>query len=381
MVMKIIKGYKFRMYPNFKQIELINKTFGCTRLIYNTMLDKKLKNNKLTCYDLIKEIPSLYKEYEFLKEVDSMSLRCAVFDLDNGFKKYYRKETDKPKFKKKGVKSSYRTNYVKSEYKGHVYENIKIDLEKREITLPKLKEVKIRGYRNLKEIKGRIINTTVERKARKYYVSVCVEEEIEEKRYEKESIVGIDVGIKNLVVTSDGEYYGNPRYLDRYERKIKGLQKWLSRKEKGSNNYKKVKIKIEEAYRKMENARRKTNEEIVSKLVKRNTIIVTETLKVKEMIEKGNKRLRKNILNSAFKDIIRRLEYKCKWNNVELIKVNEYYKSSQICNRCGNIERKMKNLNIRKYKCTKCKEEIERDVNASINIMYEGLRLKYKLSY
>ncbi len=158
--MKIKRAYKFRMYPSDSQQELINKTIGCTRLIYNIMLAKKKINNNLSCYDLIKETPQLYEEYPFLKEVDSCSLRCAIFDLDNSFKRYYKHLGGYPKFKKKGYKDSYRTNFITSEYKGTTYSNIKIDLNKKVITLPKLKEIKIRGYRNLEYINGRIINAT-----------------------------------------------------------------------------------------------------------------------------------------------------------------------------------------------------------------------------
>ncbi len=375
--MLINRAYKFRMYPNEKEQELINKTIGCTRFVYNYMLSLKKKNIKLSVYDLIKEIPDLVKNNSFLNEVDSCALRCAIFDLDNGFKKYYQRKSGYPKYKKKGVKDSYRTNYIKGEYKETTYENIKIDLQKGMIKLPKLKEVKIKGYRKLEKINGRIINATIEHIAKKYYVTVCVEEEIKEGENTYQNAVGIDLGVKSLVVTSDGEYYGNPDYIKKYEKKIKGLQKGLSRKEKGSKNYYKCKNKIQEVYRKLQNARRKMNEEIVSKIIKNNNIIVTEDLRINEMIKEANKTLRKNIINSTMGDIIRRLEYKCKWLNKKLIKVNRYYASSQICSCCGNTKKEMKNLNKRKYECEKCGIEIERDLNASINIMYEGIIQNY----
>ena len=375
--MLINRAYKFRMYPNEKEQELINKTIGCSRFVYNYMLSLKKKNIKLSAYDLIKEIPNLVKSNSFLKEVDSCALRCAIFDLDNGFKKYYQRKVGYPKYKKKGVKDSYRTNYIKGEYKETTYESIKIDLQKGIIKLPKLKEVKIKGYRKLEKINGRIINATIEHIAKKYYVSVSVEEEIKEEENTYQNAVGIDLGVKSIVVTSDGEYYGNPDYLKKYEKKIKGLQKGLSRKEKGSKNYYKCQNKIQEVYRKLQNSRRKMNEEIVSKIIKNNNIIVSEDLSINEMIKEANKSLRKNIINSTMGDIIRRLEYKCKWLNKKLIKVNRYYASSQICSSCGNIKKEMKNLNKRKYECEKCGIEIERDLNASINIMYEGIIQNY----
>ena len=379
--MLVNRAYKFRMYPSVKQEELINKTIGCSRLVYNIMLSKKKDNSKLTSFDMIKEIPKLYNEYPFLKEADSCSLRCAIFDLENGLNKYYKKQVGYPKFKKKGIKDSYRTNYIKNTYKDKIYENIKIDLKNKIIKLPKLKEVKIRGYRNLEYINERIINATIEHIANKYYVSVCVEEEIPNVKINTSSIVGIDMGIKSLITTSEGISYGNPNYLKKYERKIKGLQKGLSRKIKGSNNYNKYKIKLQEAYRKLQNARRKTNEEIVSKIIKDNDIIVTEDLNINSMIKKANKTLRKNIINSTMSDIIRRLKYKCQWLNKKLIQVNRYYASSQICSSCGNKNKIMKDIKIREYKCPKCGIEIERDINASINIMYEGIISYYKERY
>ena len=379
--MLVNRAYKFRMYPNIEQIELINKTIGCARLVYNIMLSKKKDNSKLGKFDMIKEIPKLYKEYPFLKEVDSCSLRCAVFDLENGLKKYYKRQGGYPRFKKKGVKDSYRTNCIRSTRENKLYENIKIDLKEKTITLPKLKEVKIRGYRNLEYIKGKIINATIEHIANKYYVSVCVEEEIPYVKTDTTLAIGIDMGIKSLITTSDGISYGNPNYIKKYERKIKGLQKGLSRKIKGSSNYNKYKIKIQEVYRKLQNSRRKTNEEIVSKIIKDNDIIVTEDLNIHNMIENADKTLRKNILNSTMSDIIRRLKYKCKWLNKKLIQVNRYYASSQICSCCGHKDKKMKDIKIREYRCSKCGIEIERDINASINIMYEGLISYYKERY
>ncbi len=371
--MLINKAYKFRLYPTKEQEVLINKTFGCTRLVYNNMLYKKKDNKSLSRFDMIKLIPSLCEEYAFLKEVDSCSLRCAVFDLINGLERFYKGKGNYPKFKRKGSKKSYRTNNIRSTYKGKLYESIKIDLKRKVITLPKLKEVSIRGYRHLERINGRIINATISKEANKYYVSVCVEENIILPEKKEINAVGIDLGVKDLVVTSDGEVYKNPKYLRKYEKKIKKLQKDLSRKEKGSNNYNKNKMKLEEVYRKQRNARRKYTESIVSKITKYNDIIISEKLDVKEMIEKANKGLRKEISSVTFGDIIRKLEYKCKWLNKTYIQVDKYYASSQICSVCGHKDKSMKDLNKREYKCENCKSKIDKDLNASINILVSGI--------
>ena len=207
-------------------------------------------------------------------------------------------------------------------------------------------------------------------------MSVCVEEEIKLPEKTTNKAVGIDIGVKNLVVTSNKEYYGNPRYLDKYERKIKRLQQELSRKIKGSKNYIKSKKKLEEVYRKLKNARKKTVEEIVKQITAHHDIIIAEKLQVKKMLENKNnhKHLRKEIASATFSEIIRILKYKCNWLNKIFIQVNPYYASSQICSRCGNKNELMKNIKIREYYCSKCGLEIERDYNASLNILHEGLK-------
>ena len=378
--MTINKAYKFRLYPSEEQKVLIHKTFGCNRLLYNKMLSMKKEDDNLTRFDMNKLIPTLKDEYPFLSEVDSCSLRCSVFDLDNSFNRYHKGISGKPHYKKCKGKNSYRTNYITSEYKGKVYENIKVDLNRKVITLPKLGEVNIRGYRKLKEFNVKIINATVSRIANKYYASVCVEEEIELPTKKQVSIVGIDLGVKTLVTTSDFECYGNPKYLTKYEGRIKGLQRKLSRQQRESNNYSKTLTRIEETYRKLKNARKKMSEEIVSKIIKNNDIIVTEILDIKKMTSKDSKKknLRKEILNATFGEIIRILNYKCKWNNKELISVSPYYASSQICSHCGHKDKSMKDLNKREYHCKECGNKIDRDINASLNLIYEGIKLLIK---
>ena len=374
--MIIHKAYKFRMYPTKEQVELIHKTFGCTRFVYNYCLDLKRNNKYLTKFDLMKELPNLKKEYPFLKEVDSCSLQNAITDLMISFGLFEKRIGGYPRFKKKGEKESFRTSFVTSSYKGIVYENIKVDLKKRVIELPKLKIVKIRGYRNLDKLPGRILNATIREVGTKFYVSVCIEKEIEIQERSGSKAVGIDIGVKNLVVTSNHEYYGNPKYLDKYERKIQRLQQELSRKIKGSKNYIKCKKKIEEVYRKLKNARKKLVEKIVSNITKSHDIIIAENLQVKKMLENKNnhKYLRKEITNATFSEIIRILKYKCQWLNKIFIQVSPYYASSQICSRCKNKENMMKDIRVREYKCSKCGLEIERDYNASINILNEGLK-------
>ena len=380
--MLINKTYKFRLYPNELQKEIINKTLGCTRLIYNYYLNKKQtlyeeKKQNISCYECIKDIPNLYKEKPYLKEIDSMSLRCAIFDLDNAYAKFFKEKIGYPKYKSKYKKNSYRTNMIKSTYKDKLYENIKIDLINRTITLPKLKNIKIRGYRNLKEINGRIINATITKeKDNRYYVSLAVEEPIITPTFIPNRIIGLDLGIKDLVITSDYTKYENEKIIEKYEKRIKQKQRRLSKKEKGSHNYYKLKIEIAKLYRKIKNTRKYIIHKITKQIIKNNDIIVTETLKIKNMIKKHH--LAKSLTDASLSEIIRQLEYKSNWNNKKLYKIDTYYPSSQICSKCGYKNNKIKDLNIRKYTCPNCHSELDRDYNAAENTMFEGLKMFMK---
>ena len=379
--MKIYKAYKFRLYPNKEQQELINKTLGCTRFVYNTMLyekEKLYKENKITKSkkECIKELPFLKQTYPWLMEVDVMALRTTIFDLETAFKNFYRTK-HYPKYKDKYSKNSYRTNYIKNNYKNKIYENIKLDLINKRITLPKLKDIKIRGYRKTKEIKGRKINATISKEINRYYVSVLYEEDLEEKNIIPKTIVGIDLGVKDLVITSFGEKYENKKYINKYEKKIKNLQKWLSKKEKGSKNYYKVKNKIKETYKKLKNARNYTIHKITKEIVNTNDLIITENLQTKKLIEK--KKMSKYIADASLSEIIRQLEYKSKWQNKHFYQINTYYSSSQICSHCNAKNKEMKDLSKRKWTCSKCNNENDRDINAAINIMWEGLINNIKL--
>lgn len=382
--MKIYRAYKFRLYPNEEQKTIINQTLGCARSVYNHYLTLKKeayeKNHQtITVQNMIKDIPNLTIDKPWLKEVDSMSLRTSLFDLENAYQKFYKEKKGYPKHKSKYQKNSYRTNCVRRQYKGKTYENIKVDIKNHTITLPKLKEMEIRGYRKTKEIKGRIIHVTVSREAGKYYVSVLYEQEIEEKKQIEKRIVGIDLGIKTLITTSNGEKIKNEKAIQKYENKIKNLQKWLSRKQKGSNNYYKVKEKIQRVYQKLRNARKYYLHHITKKLIEENDIIVAEKLQVKKMIEE--KQYSKGISDASFSEIIRQLTYKSRWKNKKFYQVDPYYASSQICHHCGHKNKQVKEVKIREWECENCHYELERDLNAAINIMGEGLEKYLKEQY
>ena len=373
------------MYPEKEQKGKINSFLGTSRFVYNHFLNKKntLYSEKKECYklnDMKKDLVLLQQEYSWLKEMDSCILRTTLDDLERSYDNFFNKRNSYPKFKSKNSRESYRTICNRSSYKGKDYTSIKIDLEKGIIKLPKLEEIKIKGYRKLTNFPYKILNATITKEAGRYYVSVCVEEEIPEIEVIPSSIIGIDLGVKTLVTCSDGIKYQRLKKIENQERKIKGLQKGLARCQKGSKNREKIKQKIQRAYQKIKNMRKFYIHEITTKLVKENDIIVTETLKVKDMIEDKKYHLAKHISNASFSEIIRQLTYKTKWHNKKLYQIDTYYASSQICSHCGLKNSEVKELNVRVWECS-CGYKNDRDINASINIMDKGFEMYLKEQY
>ena len=368
--MKIYKSYKFRMYPNKFQEELINKTIGSCRFIYNYFLDKKVTN----AYNGIKSIPELSKEKTFLKEVDSCALRNSVFNLEDAYKRYYKNLGEYPKFKIKGIHNSYKTNNIKSTYKGKDYNSIKLDLINKIITLPKLKDVPIRGYKNKNTFKGEIKSAVIRKEANKYYVSVLIEEDIIIKPFIPNNIVGIDLGIKDFLVTSHNEKIKNTIKIN--EKRLRGLQRGLARCKIGSKNRYKLKLKIQRLFMKIKNARKFLLHNITNKIISENDIIAVETLDVKGMQKTHS--IAKCLEETPIYEIKRILQYKSIWNNKKLIEIDRYYPSSQTCSVCNYQNKKVKDLSIRNWECPQCGTIHDRDVNAAINIMLEGLKIYIK---
>ena len=268
------------------------------------------------------------------------------------------------------------TSAIYIKYKDRKYCNIEIDLNKRVIKLPKLKEVKIRGYRTLDKIDGRIINATISReKNNKYYVSIMVEISNINKKIIKE-IVGIDLGIKKLITLSNGITYDNNKCIEKYEKRIKRLQRELSRKEKESKNYYKCKMKLNILYIKLSNARKYYLHKITKEITDNYDVITCEGLNTKSMIMK--KKISKEITDASFGEILRQLNYKSKLKGKYFYQIDSYYPSSQTCSVCESIDKKYKNLSERIYKCRKCNNTLDRDFNSSINIMFEGIKLYMK---
>ena len=376
--MNTYKAYKLRIYPTDSQRELIEKTFGSTRYIYNDFLaERKSKyeesKTKISVYEQLKELTDLRREKEWLREIDSCALQACVYNLDDAFQKFF-KGNGYSRFRAKNVHESFRTNNTLSTYKNKKYESIRIDFKKRIITLPKLKEVKFRGYRTTKKIVGKIKSATISKDANKYFVSVLVEVPFVKYSLKPTSIIGLDLGIKDFIVTSNGEKIKNEVKIN--EKRLKGLQKWLSRCKPGSKNRYKVKLKIQRLYLKIRNARKHMIYKLANDILKENDIISIETLDVKSMYQVH--KIAKHLKNLPIKEFIRVLKYKSNWLGKKVIEINKYYPSSQSCNRCGFKNEEVKNLSIRKWICPECGLIHDRDINASINIMFEGLKIYMK---
>ena len=378
--MKIYRAYKFRLYPTEEQRILIHKTFGCSRFVYNYYLNYQKENGVQKAFNLCKDLKELEKDHEYLKEVDSCALRCSIFDLEDGFNNFFAKRSGYPNFKSKFNTRSSVTSCIRSTYKDKEYSNIEVDLLTRNIKLPKLGKVKIRGYRDKERIEGKIVNATISRETtNKYYVSVLVEEDILIDKVTPTTIVGIDLGIKDLVITSDGIKYGNEKILMKYEKRLKRLQRKLSRQVKGSKNYLKTKEKIARIHAKIKNYRKHYLNDIANEIVDDHDIIVTESLLVKDMFKDKRKVFNKNLSDAGLSKLCSLIEWKSKIKGKIYYKINTYYPSSQICSTCGYKNEKLKDLSIREYDCPKCGSYNDRDINASLNILLEGLKLHYNL--
>ena len=382
-----LKAFKFKLKPNDTQRVLINKTFGCNRFLYNQMLEEKQLKYKTKDKSKPKTEKEYKKEFSFLKEVDSVSLQQSRLNLKTSYTNFFRKlksgeiqkerakllakaKTPKqkakalnygnPKFKSKhNPKKSYKTVNSKNT----------IRVEDNKIKLPKLGFVK---FKKSREISGNIKSVTVSKNIlNRYYISVLCEVEIQ-KISELDTQIGIDLGLKEFCVTSNNEFVSNHRYLKRSEQKLKKAQRKLSKCKRKSKNKFKQQKKVFKLYEKVRNQRLDFLHKLSTKLINENQIICLEDLQVKNMVK--NHCLAKSISDVSWSKFVELIKYKCNWYGRELIQIDKFFPSSKICSGCGNIKKDL-TLEGREYHCSYCGIIIDRDYNAALNILREGLRI------
>jgi putative transposase len=368
---KKLKAFRYHIYPNKEQRTFFAKTFGCVRLVYNKMLSEKieaLKNKQ----PLPTITPAKYKEeFPFLKEVDSLALMNAQRNLDSAFKNFFKNPQHYrfPKFKRKRDKQSYTTNNVNN--------NIKIDFKNGLLYLPKIKDgIEIEKHR---EFNGRIVSVSISRTpSGNYYASILVELEDESGRrnktkQSKNKVCGIDLGLKEFAtITDDSGTYKieHPKYLRKAEKRLKKLQRAFDRKQKGSKNKEKARIKLAKQHEYVANLRNDFLHKLSKAIIDDNQVIVVEDLNVKGMLK--NEYLSKSISDSGFGKFLNYLEYKADWYGRTLIVVDRFYPSSKLCNVCGYKHKQLK-LSDRYWTCPVCRTYHDRDINASINLYKVGL--------
>ena len=375
---------KYRIYPNNEQIHLINKTIGCARLVYNLMLNDFYVNK-------VMKTPVKYKDdYPFLKEVDSLALANSGMDLRQSFRNYKRNSNhfSKPKFKKKSrSKLSYKTNN----------QHGTVRIEHNRLILPKFKSgVKIVVHR---KIEGVIKSATIEHTASDYYIASILYDVLDEPKsnvLSKNKVLGIDLGIKHLAITSNNVKYNNPKHYHKTQTKLKRQQKILSRRLEQNikervydkngkciktiykkplvecKNYQKQRKKVAKIQQKIENQRLDNLHKVSSDIIKNHDYVVLETLKIKNLMK--NPKLSKSIADVGWGLFINMLEYKAERYGKKVIKLDQWFPSSQICSHCQHKDGR-KALNIRDWTCFNCQTKHDRDVNAAINIKNKGLEM------
>ena len=363
--MKVIdRTYKYRLYPNKKQAMMLAEHFGCVRFVYNYFLNQRKEQYKNTkksdnYYAQAKALTELKKNpaYLWLNEVNAQSLQHVLRNLDTAYQNFFKKRTKFPRFHSKKHGGSFA-----------VPQHFKVEGNK--LYIPKFKE----GIKLIKskKLEGNLRNVTVTvTPSGKYYVSIMSEVEYEPLK-KTNSKVGIDLGIKDLIITSDGIKYSSNKFIKEYSKHLTSAQKHLSRKKKGSGTWNRQRIKVARVQEKISDCRKDKLHKISTDLIRKYDIVFCENLNVKGM--ERNHYLAKSIADASWSMFVSMLQYKAEWNDKKVIKVNRFYPSSKTCNKCGYINQSL-TLADRQWTCPVCGTVLDRDVNAAQNIFDEGLRI------
>jgi putative transposase len=360
----MLKSYKYKLKPSEEQIVLLNKHFGSIRFAYNFFLNERkieyeTNKNTINYYDNTKSLTELKKqeEYSWLNEINSQSLQYSLKCLDGAYQNFFKFKKGFPSFKSKHNKNSF-----------SVPQSVKLIDGK--LVIPKFKTpINLILSRSFK---GKIKSCTISKTpTNEYFVSILVE--TEHIKYEKiGKSIGIDLGIKDFVITSEGYKYKNNRYTKTYENKLKKHQQHLSRKTYGSNRYLKQKLKVATIYKKITNSRLDNLHKVSTDLIRKYDLIVLEDLNIKGIIK--NHKLSKHIADASWSKFIELLKYKAEWNEKEIVRIDRFFPSSKTCNCCGYINQNLK-LNMREWTCPSCNTKLDRDLNASQNILNEGYKI------
>ena len=357
------KVVKVRLYPTQQQKKQLSKAFGCTRWLWNRFLamnNETYKNTGkgLSRYDLQKQLPSLKKEYEWLAETYSQCLQVVCLNLSRAFINFFEKRADFPRFKAKHQKQS--ISYP---------QNVKIMTDT--IKFPKLGEIYAKIHR---PIDGKIKTVTISKnKANQYYASVLFEVEGEKPSVSTEGkAIGLDMGLTDFCITSDGSKYANPRWLDKHEKNLAIKQKALSRKQKGGKNRDKARLKVAKVHNRISRCREDFQHKLSRKIVNENQVIVVENLNIKGMVQ--NHCLAKSINQVGWGQFMTMLKYKAEQEGKVYLEIERFFPSSKTCHHCLNVVDSLP-LDIRVWTCDNCGTKHDRDINASINIRDEGLRI------
>jgi len=361
------RAYNIRLYPSRQQEVLLCKTFGCCRKVYNCMLETRQKSYEATGTQCRSKPSDFYGEFPFLKEVDSNALTSEVLTLNAAYKNYFERKADGvglPQFKAKHKdKDSYTTYRTK--------DNIRV--EGRKLRLPKVGFVTFRNYEDLDWSSRTIKHVTVTRaKSGKYYASLMVEEAVPSALPATDNETGVDLGLKEFCVTSDGEAVANPHFLREKENRIAVLQRAFDKKEKGSKRREQLRVRIAREHEKIANRRKDFIDKLSTRLLRENQTVVVEDIDVREVAEGDHA---KSEHDTAWRMFLNKLQYKAEWYGRTIVRVGRWFPSSQLCHVCNYRNTMTKDLNVRSWTCPQCGTSHDRDVNAAINILTEGKRI------